>query len=124
MYVDNITYTCCTSAAKMSIIFLLRRIFVTSFFKHTTTVFIVILSGWWAAVLFAQIFSCTPVDAAWLPAKTQTCIDNVAFYNAVAISNVVFDVTLLILPMPMVWKLQITHKKKFQVCGVFLVGAL
>jgi hypothetical protein len=113
MYVDNITYTCCTSAAKMSIIFLLRRIFVTSFFKHTTTVFIV-----------AQIFSCTPVDAAWLPAKTQTCIDNVAFYNAVAISNVVFDVTLLILPMPMVWKLQITHKKKFQVCGVFLVGAL
>lgn len=124
LYADNIVYTCCTASVKMSIVLLFRRIFVTRSFKHITAVLLVILSMWWMAVLLTQIFSCTPVDASWIPPKAETCVDTLMFYNAVTISNVIFDFILLILPMPVVWKLHIDYKKKLQVCGVFLVGTL
>lgn len=124
LYADNILYTCCTASVKMSIVLLFRRIFVTRIFKHITAVLLVILTMWWIAVLLTQIFSCTPVDASWIPTKAETCVETLMFYNAVTISNVTFDFILLILPMPSVWKLQIDYKKKLQVCGVFLVGTL
>lgn len=124
LYADNIAYACCTASVKMSIVLLFRRIFVTPIFKHVTTALLVILTMWWIAVLFTQIFSCTPVEAAWIPEKAETCVNNLMFYNAVTISNVIFDFTLLLLPMPHVWKLHIDLKKKIQVCGVFLVGTL
>jgi hypothetical protein len=124
LYADNICYACVSAAVKLTVVLLYRRIFVTRVFKIITAVLSAIIICWWIAVLLTQVFSCRPVEASWKPALAESCIDTIMFYNAVTISNVILDVIILVLPLPMVWRLHMTSKTKLQVCGVFAVGAL
>ncbi|KAI0173626.1 hypothetical protein GGR52DRAFT_396627 [Hypoxylon sp. FL1284] len=123
LYADNICYACCTAAVKMSVTLLYRRIFVTRPFKIITSILVAVLLAWMVAVVFTQAFSCDPVRGSWIPTEARKCIDSQKFYNAVGISNIIFDFTLLLLPLPMVWQLQMNTKRKIQVSAVFLVGA-
>ncbi|KAJ0124653.1 hypothetical protein N8I77_005653 [Diaporthe amygdali] len=122
LYADNICYTCCTVTVKLSILLLLRRIFTTRPFRITTIVFAGILIVWWITVLCFQIFSCKPVHSFWDFTLQESCIDTTKFYNGVAISNIIFDFALLILPLPMVWQLQMSIRRKFQVSFIFVLG--
>lgn len=124
MFADNICYACTTAAIKTAIVLLYRRIFITPAFKRITLALLVILAMWWISVFFTQISFCTPVSSFWVVAEREHCIDSTMFYNAVTISNVIIDFTLLILPMPMVWSLHMDVRRKVQVSGVFLLGGL
>ncbi|KAI1776781.1 hypothetical protein F4818DRAFT_359294 [Hypoxylon cercidicola] len=121
-YTDTILYICCTAAIKMSILLLFRRIFVTRAFGVITAVLAGVLIVWFLCVLFLQIFFCKPVSASWIPAETEHCLYKTRFYQAISISNILWDFTLLFLPLPMVWRLNTTNKRKLQLCGIFLVG--
>ncbi|OTB07052.1 hypothetical protein M426DRAFT_93422 [Hypoxylon sp. CI-4A] len=123
LYADNICYSCCTATIKLSVTLLYRRIFVTPIFKHITSVLIAVLVCWGTAIAFTQAFSCTPVEASWILAKTEHCIDSTKFYDAVGISNIIFDFTLLLLPLPMIWRLHMDTRRKIQVSCVFFVGS-
>jgi hypothetical protein len=49
-------------------------------------------------------------------------VDSVSFYIALASTNTFTDITILFLPMPLVWRLQISLSKKISISGVFLLG--
>lgn len=122
LYADNICYTCCTITVKLSILLIQRRIFTSRPFKIIAHVLTGIFVVWWITVLFTQIFSCMPVHSFWDFALRKSCINTTMFYNGVAISNIIFDFILLILPLPMIWQLQMTLKKKLQVSFIFILG--
>lgn len=122
IYADNICYTFCTTTIKAAITLLLRRVFPTRPFHLITAVLGGILVVWGIFVLFFQIFSCTPVHSFWDYMEQEHCIDTTMFYNGVAVSNVLFDSILLILPIPMVWQLQMDLRRKLQVSFVFVLG--
>jgi hypothetical protein len=122
LYADNICYTCCTITVKLSIILLLRRIFTPRLFQIIAYILTGIFVVWWITVLFFQIFSCSPVHSFWDFELQQSCIDTTKFYNGVAISNILMDFILLTLPLPMIWKLQMTLRKKLQVSFIFILG--
>ncbi|OTA56583.1 hypothetical protein K449DRAFT_437790 [Hypoxylon sp. EC38] len=122
LYADNICYGCCTATVKMSILLLYRRIFVTRVFKIVTAVLAGMLIVWWICILLFQIFSCTPVGAYWILGNAEYCLDLITLYNSLAISNIIWDFTLLLLPLPMVWRLNMMNRRKLQLCGIFLVG--
>ena len=124
LFAGNVFYACTSPTIKLSILLLYRRIFVTPVVKSITFVVGCILAAWLVAVVFTQIFSCTPVEGSWKPTTARHCIDSIIFYEAVAISNVLLDFMLLLLPIPVVWKLNMSMRRKAQVCGIFLVGAL
>lgn len=123
LYADNLCYTCCTAAVKLSLLLLLRRIFASSRpFRATTTAFAAVLVVWCLTVVFFQVFSCAPVHSFWDFADRRSCIDTTKFYNGVAISNILFDFILLALPLPMIWQLQMSIRKKIQVSFIFILG--
>ncbi|KAG8163163.1 hypothetical protein KVR01_007641 [Diaporthe batatas] len=122
LYADNICYTCCTITVKLSILLLLRRIFTSRSFQIIAYTLTGIFVVWWITVLFFQIFSCYPVHSFWDFEVRQSCIDTTKFYNGVAISNILMDFILLALPLPMIWKLQMTLRKKLQVSFIFILG--
>ena len=39
-------------------------------------------------------------------------------------TNTVLDVAVLVLPMPIIWRLQIPRKQKIVISGIFLLGSL
>lgn len=53
-----------------------------------------------------------------------TCIDRPAIYIATAVANIVSDVMIFSLPIPIVVKLQIPRRQKIGLFFIFAVGSL
>ncbi|THZ03651.1 hypothetical protein D6C95_03654 [Aureobasidium pullulans] len=111
--------------SKMSILLLYRRLFpIVNFAKR-----------WWAVVAFtvaysvggmlASLFQCRPMESAWtLDVPSDYCISTEKFYTANAALNVVSDIMILILPVPIVWGLNTDTRKKVILTGLFSMGSI
>lgn len=75
--------------------------------------------------IFCAIFQCTPIDANWDPTvKVNFCINIDVAATVLAGLNVLTDFALLILPMPLLYQLQMPTTQKYQIMGTFLLGGL
>lgn len=82
---------------------------------------------WFAPFILAPIFRCTPVDYAWNGWKGDskgTCLDYSSFTWAHNGINIVYDLVIILLPIPQVWKLQMDFKKKISLIVMFSLGLL
>ncbi|KAL8925809.1 MAG: hypothetical protein Q9208_003306 [Pyrenodesmia sp. 3 TL-2023] len=73
--------------------------------------------------IFGTAFQCTPVAFTWdrtIPGGH--CIDFRAFSRFTAIMNIVTDILILAMPMPIVWSLHLEKSKKIGICALFLLG--
>lgn len=68
----------------------------------------------------------SPFEAAFDPQLVFTyhCIDIQSYLWGVVLSNLVIDLAILYLPLPMVWKLQLSIRQKLALTGMFLLGLL
>ena len=64
------------------------------------------------------------MEGAWNPAVAQLCIAQTKFYYGNAIANLLTDVIILCLPLPLIWRLNMTTHKKTALSGVFLLRGL
>ncbi len=73
-----------------------------------------------------SIFGCRPLAATWdlrlLPAAT--CIDQSMKYMALSVFNIIIDVFTLVLPIPVIARLQMPKRQKMSVCAIFATGSL
>ena len=130
LFVFEDIFPACTAATKLSILCLYRRIFSTRNRAFPWALYIVagLQMAWAIAGFFTTVFQCSPVGASWellegtiSPAKVR-CIDIVHALLALASINTCLNAAVLILPMPMVWKLQMPLKQKGAVCGILVLG--
>lgn len=70
-----------------------------------------------------NIFQCTPVSFFWTRIPPGSCIDRSWLFIS-ALANLVADLLVLGLPIPVIWSLQLTTRKKIAVCGVLFLGAV
>ncbi|WQF85313.1 hypothetical protein CDEST_10327 [Colletotrichum destructivum] len=78
------------------------------------------------AVWFAVQFACTPIEAAWnLRLYTGTnCIDRPPVYMLQAIMGGVTDILLIVLPLPIILRLQMSWKQKAALVAWFCTGLI
>ena len=71
-------------------------------------------------------FGCRPIVATWdltrLPGAV--CMNQLTKYMALSVLNIVIDVITLVLPIPVVARLQMSRRRKITVCGIFATGGL
>jgi hypothetical protein len=85
----------------------------------------VIIIGYSFSTIFALIFPCKPIAKAWDVTITEgSCINRGAVYIMQAVTNIVTDIVLLLLPIPIVWKLQMPVVQKIGLVLIFVVGSL
>ncbi|KAL9630780.1 MAG: hypothetical protein Q9164_006247 [Protoblastenia rupestris] len=117
-------YFCTQAIIKTSLLLLYYRIF-SQIKAYRWAIYIAgaIVFAWWAALFFAGIFECVPVSAFWdRSIKNPKCFDLIAFSLANGISNLLTDVMILLLPIPMVWRLHMDKKQKLTLTFIFLLG--
>ena len=113
--------------AKTSVLLQLQHIFVTS---RRQPVFLVIQALIWAnlafylAYLWVNIFQCVPRRKIWEPNVPGTCISMNVLFIAPAGINIVSDCLILVLPIILVFRLQITLKNKIAIGAIFGSGLL
>ncbi|KAL8815758.1 MAG: hypothetical protein Q9223_005138 [Gallowayella weberi] len=122
-------YVLGTMLAKLSLLLFLYRIFrVERKFQIAAWALGTILVVWTVISFCLMIFACRPLKASWditaqLDPKTKCKPAAYNTLNIQGICNILTDFGLLFLPIPMVWRLQMSLKKKLGVAAVFATGA-
>ncbi|KAE8379333.1 hypothetical protein BDV26DRAFT_169359 [Aspergillus bertholletiae] len=71
---------------------------------------------------FLFIFPCQPISAQWNPEVVGKCINALKSYYALAGTSLGFDLVIIMLPLPVLWNLQLGRKQKVALCCVFALG--
>ena len=82
---------------------------------------------WSLSFFFAFAFQCgTDITNWWTSAATikAYCDNTNALTVGFVISDVITDVMILIIPLPIVWRLQISTPHKVGLTAIFLLGLL
>lgn len=111
---------------RLSAVFFYVRVFgyqtQALWFRMSLWVASLLCCAWLIAILFSGAFQCSPIARAWDLGLTGTCFKTSTWFMVHAITNMVLDVAVLVLPMPLVWKLQMRSEKKALLTVVFLCG--
>jgi hypothetical protein len=115
-----------TAVAKSSALLFYARVFgtTTSKFKYGLWSLHAMNVAWWAGFCLAPILECKPIEKAWKPAISGTCGNTQTIWLAGSITSLLIDVLILIIPMPILWKLHIEWVRKLQITGVFVCAYL
>lgn len=107
-----------------AVLFLYHRIFPGKTFRNVLLVAGAIVFSWAMAAFFPSIMSCYPVEKAWDSSIPGRCIDYGIVTLVIGILNVIMDFAILSLPMPLLWKLRMSARRKAYLSGIFAVGCM
>ena len=110
---------------KMSILLLYLRIYrVNRPFRMATYVTIFIVFAYLFSNFWTQLFGCHPFDKEYNKKLPGHCIDYIKADYAYGSLNVITDLILFVLPIPMIWRLQLNLREKIGISLIFMVGSL
>ncbi|KAF1979272.1 hypothetical protein BU23DRAFT_523914 [Bimuria novae-zelandiae CBS 107.79] len=121
-YVFSHFYDFALVFVKLGILALYHRVFVVPLFRKivlTTAAFVV---AWGIGITVTLALACRPIEAFWDVAVKGKCLNLVHFTYFTNITNMITDVWIFLMPIPVIWHLQLQTKKKFLLCFIFSVG--
>ncbi|KAI4717159.1 hypothetical protein E4T48_06623 [Aureobasidium sp. EXF-10727] len=118
-------YSVCMLLTKMSILMLYRRLFPIDNFRYLWWMCAFCTVGYGLGAMFSSLFACVPVRANWdMTIAPTRCINKQAFYIGNGVMNIVTDLMILCLPIPIVWRLTLELKQKIVLSFVFTLGSI
>jgi len=79
--------------------------------------------GWLFSAYISTIFQCTPIAKAWDPRITDgSCINQYQWYLATAALSFLIDIYILILPVPVIWRLNMSLKRRISLLAAFFLA--
>ena len=121
----EVIYNFAITAIKGSLLYLYHRVFyISRTFRIMLWITGIFVACYSIAQSFAAIFQCMPVSSNWTVGKDHYCINVDVGATIIAAFNVLTDFAILILPMPLLFRLQKPMKQKLQIMGMFLLGGL
>ena len=110
---------------KASVLYLYHRVFFVN--RNFTR-------GLWAVGLFvfgysgmlsvAACLQCIPLRHIWDTNFKGYCLIIPLAGTILSALNVLTDIIILVMPMPVLWKMQMHIRRKLQIMGIFLLGGL
>lgn len=117
-------YNASLAFTKFSILFQYLRIFPGKPFRlacYATMAIVATYSSW---AIVSGFVNCVPVAKFWNKDLPGNCLNFEALWFFNASMNITTDIALLLLPMPLLSKLQLPRTQKIALIGVFGMGIL
>ncbi|EEA19213.1 integral membrane protein (Pth11), putative [Talaromyces marneffei ATCC 18224] len=111
-----ITYCWAPFMTKFSILLMYLRLNPAQYFRYTIYVLMFIITGYTLATTLATAGGCNPTNTDKTP-----CINDLAMWQAIL--NIVTDFLMLLLPVPLVWRLQAPLTQKLGLTLIFAIGS-
>ncbi|KAL4933239.1 CFEM domain-containing protein [Aspergillus undulatus] len=124
-FIEENLYVFCTALVKLSMLFLYLRLFPNRPLRLAIFASLWITAAWGLGSFFAQIFSCKPISFYWNQWDGEhegKCSSHNNLLLGHAIINIVLDVLVIALPMPVLLRLQMSLEKRIGMCIMFAVG--
>ncbi|KAI1406789.1 hypothetical protein F5Y13DRAFT_196794 [Hypoxylon sp. FL1857] len=118
------TWTIATTLCKLTVLFLYLDLFrINKAFRRVVWVLIVL------NVLFPIIFiilfntPCSKISDSWDPVLSKTKCRSVAKEELASVSaTLALDLCVVVIPIPLIWGLQMPLRKRLAICGMFSLG--
>lgn len=85
---------------------------------------IVYVSLYTLATGIATIFQCVPIARAWNKDLSGFCVQPTAQWYSFAVFNILAELIIFFLPMPLIRKLQLPRQQKIGLFVIFALGLL
>ncbi|ETS74142.1 hypothetical protein PFICI_14008 [Pestalotiopsis fici W106-1] len=133
--VAKITFVCAffwisaVSITKLSILLLYRRLFAANRtrFRMWIDFLGVVVVCHMMVIIVVNLIACRPLTYVWsryTPGARGTCINQPAYGLIRSITNACLDIVVLATPIPSIWKLQVSVKRRLVICGMMLLGGI
>jgi hypothetical protein len=125
VYLAAAIYIVGGSFAKMSLLTFYFGLSPQTWFRVAIWVTVVFITGYTIGIFFALIFACDPIAMSYdVTVQDGACINRASLYIATAVVNIISDVILFCLPLPVVVKLQAPRRQKLGLLLIFLLGSM
>ncbi|KAI0142963.1 hypothetical protein GGR57DRAFT_508431 [Xylariaceae sp. FL1272] len=123
-YITQITYKTSINLTKSSVLLLYLRIFSSvRWFRSICISLLFLIGAYCIAIDTATIFQCDPIQAAFDKTLTmKKCINSATFWFTNAGFTIGTDVVILLIPVPLVYVLQVPRVQKAALIFVFTLG--
>ncbi|KAL3465447.1 hypothetical protein BJX64DRAFT_54589 [Aspergillus heterothallicus] len=111
-----ITYCWAPFMTKFSILILYHRLNPDKKFRYAIYALMFVIAGYTLATTLATAAGCNPMNTGQTP-----CINNLALWQAIL--NIVTDFLMLLLPIPLLWALQLPILQKISLAFIFAIGS-
>ncbi|KAG4440826.1 hypothetical protein IFR05_003698 [Cadophora sp. M221] len=124
-YAATVIYGPCVWSIKVTLLLILVRVF-TPFRKIISAIwaFIFAMLLYYIIVTALKLFKCRPIRSAWDPNTPGKCFGDVVLFSIDTSLSIITDLIILILPIPLVWSLQVTTKVKLRTIALLGAGGL
>ena len=112
-----------TTLIKLAILILYLRTFATRLLRRAVWIVgaIVITNG--VGIFVSVCTYCTPIAHFWDPRGVPGhCVNEVIATTMYSLTLMVTDLIIYVMPMPIIWKLKMTTRRKIETILVFMVG--
>ena len=120
-------YFTITSSTKLSILLMYNRLFsVDRLFRRLVLTLSGLVLCFWLGCTIANLVNCLPMKYVWINSLSDPrfCFNYNIFWFSSGICETVIDVLVLLLPIKIVFGLQLRTRQKLAIVSVFLLGAL
>ena len=122
-------YSVLVFLTKLSILLLYLRIFVPAKTWRNKTYVAIHFVLWfnvlfYTANTFGEIFYCTPREKIWNPEVPGHCVDVYVLIIGSAAINAFSDLMMIIIPISVIWRLQMATRRKIGLSVIFAFGIL
>ena len=107
---------------KLSILAFYWRVFVHPLFRKIICATAAFVVAWGIGITVTLFLVCRPLQAYWDYTVNAKCFNIVPFVYFTNISNLITDIWIFLMPVPMIWHLQLPTKKKLLLSLIFCIG--
>lgn len=123
IYSFTVLYNPALMATKTAILILYRRMAAAHpFLRYASIATGVIVNLAGLVLTLISAFQCRPVRAGYEEGVEGTCVDVVSLYLSSAPINILTDLAILLLPLPILTRLRMEFKQKCALVATFVVG--
>lgn len=124
LYGVAIIYSVGYGMVKISILCLCHRVFALTRFRMIAKFWICFLILNMIAAFVTSVFACNPIAGFWDASVSAWCVNDVVEIMCFAVINIITDLVVLIMPMPIIWHLNIARRQKYILSAIFVLGSL
>lgn len=123
-YVSGFLQPTCIASAKVAILILYYKVFATRGFRIAVWTLAAIVAVWYVGTVLAGALICMPVEYNWNKNIKGHCGSTKLNRDLNPLPWIITDFAILVMPIPMVRKLQLPRSQKFGLAGLFLLGGV
>ena len=129
-YIGQILYVASLGCVKISLLLFLQRIFPTVTIRRTVRGLLIFVLCFTVTNVFLFAFQCDTPEYYFTKikgdAKTNggVCLPPQVVYYPMAAINILTDIVIWLLPVPMIIKARLTNKEKLGLLWVFMLGGV